>query len=127
MENRAAISLVEKYVEAYNAFDIEGMLLLMQEAIVFRNISNGVVNAETKGKEAFRELAGQSQKLFSQRCQTITDYTVKGDRVEVEIDYEGTLAADLPHGPKAGEKIALKGKSVFTIEDGKLLVIEDYS
>ncbi|MGX4586054.1 nuclear transport factor 2 family protein [Paenibacillus chitinolyticus] len=127
MENRAAISLVEKYVEAYNAFDIEGMLLLMQEAIVFRNISNGVVNAETEGKDAFRELAGQSKKLFSQRRQTITDYTVKGDRVEVEIDYEGTLAADLPHGPKAGEKIALKGKSVFTIEDSKLLVIEDYS
>ncbi|MFE6795972.1 nuclear transport factor 2 family protein [Paenibacillus chitinolyticus] len=127
MENRAAISLVEKYVEAYNAFDIEGMLLLMQEKIVFRNISNGIVNAETEGKDAFRELAGQSKKLFSQRCQTITDYMVKGDRVEVEIDYEGTLAADLPHGPKAGEKIALKGKSVFTIEDGKLLVIEDYS
>ncbi|MEC0246407.1 nuclear transport factor 2 family protein [Paenibacillus chitinolyticus] len=127
MENRAAQSLIEKYVEAYNAFDIEGMLLLMHEEVVFRNISNGVVNAETEGKDAFRELAGQSQKLFSQRCQTITDYAVIGDRVEVGIDYEGTLAADLPHGPKAGEKIALKGKSVFKIEDGKLLVIKDYS
>ncbi|MFD7523069.1 nuclear transport factor 2 family protein [Paenibacillus chitinolyticus] len=127
MEERAVISLVEKYVEAYNAFDIEGMLLLMQEEIVFRNISNGVVNAVTEGKDAFRQLAGQSKNLFSQRCQTITDYTVKDDRVEVEIDYEGTLAADLPNGPRAGEKISLKGKSVFTFEGGKLLVIEDYS
>ncbi|SEF72909.1 nuclear transport factor 2 family protein [Paenibacillus sp. UNC499MF] len=127
MDNRTAVNLVEKYVKAYNAFDIEGMLLLMQEEIVFRNISNGVVNAETKGKEAFRELAGQSKKLFSQRCQTITDINFRGDRLEVQIDYEGTLAADLPNGLKAGEKIALKGKSVFEMEDGKLLLIEDYS
>lgn len=127
MENCPAVNLVEKYVEAYNAFDIEGMLLLLHEEIVFRNISNGVVNAETKGKEAFRELAGQSTKLFSQRCQTITEVGFQGDRVEAEIDYEGTLAADMPNGLKAGEKIALKGKSVFEIKDGKLLLIEDYS
>ncbi|MFS0838888.1 nuclear transport factor 2 family protein [Paenibacillus sp. 1P03SA] len=127
MEKRTAVNLVEKYVEAYNAFDIDGMLLLLHEEVVFRNISNGVVNAETKGKEAFRELAGQSKKLFSQRCQTITEVNFADDRLEAEIDYEGTLAADLPNGLKAGEKITLKGKSVFEIEDGKVLLIEDYS
>lgn len=35
------------------------------------------------------------------------------DKVEVGVDYIGTLATDLPDGLKAGEKLKLKGKSIF--------------
>ena len=120
-------SLIQSYLNAYNSFDVEGMLQLLHNDIEFRNISNGVVDVETKGIEEFRELAEQSKKIFSHRLQTIYNYAIIDDKVEVEINFEGILATDLPNGLKAGENILLKGKSVFKFKDKKLILIEDYS
>ncbi|WP_202618985.1 nuclear transport factor 2 family protein [Paenibacillus sp. EZ-K15] len=119
--------IVEKYVRAYNSFDIEGMIALLHEEIEFRNSSSGSVDVETKGIEKFREIAEKSKSLFSYRCQTIVGYSLEDDKVQVEIDYEGILATDLPNGMKAGERIQMKGKSIFEFRDEKIAVIEDYS
>ncbi|WP_433942998.1 nuclear transport factor 2 family protein [Paenibacillus sp. SN-8-1] len=119
--------IINKYIEAYNAFDTEGMARFLHKDIVFRNFSNGEVNTETNGIEEFRELSEKSAQMFSSRCQTITSYIAIDDKAEVQIDYEGVLAADLPNGMKAGDKIRLQGKSVFQIKDDKLVLIEDYS
>ncbi|MBD3922082.1 nuclear transport factor 2 family protein [Paenibacillus sp. PR3] len=119
--------IIERYIEAYNLFDIEGMLRLMHEQVLFRNYSNGVMDTETRGMQQFGELAAKSAKMFSSRCQTITNYSAIADQAEVQIDYEAILATDLPNGLKSGDKIQLKGKSVFEIQEGKILVIEDYS
>lgn len=120
-------SLIQSYLNAYNSFDMDGMLLHLHKDIEFRNIINGVIDVETKGIEQFRELAEQSKKIFSERLQTINNYSITEDKVEVEINYEGTLATDLPNGLKAGEKLLLKGKSVFKFKDKKMTIIEDYS
>lgn len=119
--------IIEHYIEAYNSFDIDGMLGLLHNEILFRNYSNGEVDTEIRGIKKFRELAENSAKMFSSRCQTITNYSANDGNVEVQIDYDATLSVDLPNGLKAGDKIQLKGKSVFEIQDGKLLLIEDYS
>jgi ketosteroid isomerase-like protein len=127
MKNDEMKGLIQNYVNAYNSFDIDRMLLLLDENIEFRNVSNGLVNAETKGIDQFRQLAEQSKRIFSERHQTINHYSIKGDQVEIEVDYEGILATDLPKGLKTGEILKLKGKSVFKFKNKKLLVIEDYS
>lgn len=119
--------IIEKYVRAYNSFDIEGMIALLHEEIEFRNISSGSIDVETKGIGKFREIAEQSKSLFTYRCQTIVGYSFEDDKTQVEIDYEGILAADLPNGMKAGEKIHTKGKSVFEFRDEMVAVIEDHS
>lgn len=119
--------MAEKYVEAYNSFDINGMIALLHEEIEFRNSSNGSVDVETKGIEEFREIAERSKSLFSNRCQTIVGYSFEDDKLQIEIDYEGILAKDLPNGMKAGEKIHMKGKSVFAFKNDRIAVIEDYS
>ncbi|AYB43235.1 nuclear transport factor 2 family protein [Paenibacillus lautus] len=119
--------MVEKYVEAYNSFDINGMIALLHEEIEFRNFSNGSVDVETKGIEEFREIAERSKSLFSHRCQTIGGYSFEDDKLQIEIDYEGILAKDLPNGMKAGEKIHMKGKSVFAFKNDRIVVIEDFS
>lgn len=119
--------MAEKYVEAYNWFDINGMIALLHEEIEFRNSSNGSVDVETKGIEEFREIAERSTSLFSHRCQTIVGYSFEDDKLQIEIDYEGILAKDLPIGMKAGEKIHMKGKSVFAFKNDRIAVIEDYS
>lgn len=127
MNSEQTKTIIEAYLNAYNSFDVEGMLNLLHEDVVFRNFANGELNAETKGKEEFRQLAEQSTKIFSSRRQTITDYQTNDDKVKIQIDYEGTLAVDLPNGLKSGETLQLKGKSVFEFKEGKIAVIEDYS
>jgi hypothetical protein len=119
--------IIDYYVEAYNSFDVEGIVNLLHNEILFRNFSNGEVDMETKGIQEFKELAENSSKIFASRRQTIIGYSAIDDKVEVQIEYEGLLAADLPNGLKAGDKLQLKGKSVFQIKDGKILLIEDYS
>ncbi|TYP74611.1 nuclear transport factor 2 family protein [Paenibacillus methanolicus] len=120
-------AIIERYLEAYNAFDMEGMAQLLHEDIVFRNFHNGEQNAETQGVQAFRELAEKSAALFSSRRQQAVHYRDTDGSIEVEIDYTAVLAADLPNGMKAGDQLRLKGTSVFDLRDGKILRIEDYS
>lgn len=119
--------IIENYLEAYNSFEIEGMVNLLHKDIIFRNISNGETTTETKGIQAFRELAEQSSTMFTSRRQTITEYSVINDKVEVGIDYEGILAVDLPNGLKMGDKLQLNGKSKFEFKEGQISLIEDYS
>ncbi len=123
-ENR---ELIEHYIEAYNAFDVAGMVQLLHPDIVFRNFANGELNTETRGVEEFKMLAEQSSQIFSSRRQSIASYSAVVNQIEVQIDYEGILVVDLPNGLKAGDKLQLEGKSVFEMTDGKLSLIEDYS
>lgn len=69
----------------------------------------------------------KSPQRCSSRRQTITDYSVINDKVEIGIDYEGILAVDFPNGVKIGDKLQLKGKSKFEIKEGKISLMEDHS
>jgi hypothetical protein len=127
MVSKEIRDLIENYLEAYNSFDIEGMVNLLHKDIIFRNISNGETTTETRGIQALRELAEQSATMFSSRRQIITEYNGINDKVEIGIDYEGILAVDFPNGLKIGDKLQLNGKSKFEIKEGKISLIEDYS
>ncbi|MFS0556551.1 nuclear transport factor 2 family protein [Brevibacillus sp. 179-C9.3 HS] len=127
MTNEAVKEIIENYVQAYNSFDVDGIVKRLHTDIVFRNFSNGELDTETRGIEAFRELAEKSANMFSSRRQVMIDYKAMDDKVEVQIDYEGTLAIDLPNGLKAGDTIQLQGKSIFQMKAGKISLIEDYS
>lgn len=59
--------------------------------------------------QGFRELAEKSAKIFSSRCQTITNYSAIADKAEVQIDYEAILSADLPNGLKKEIRFSLRG------------------
>lgn len=120
-------NLIESYVRAYNSFDVEEMLRNLHEEIFFRNISGGAVTLELKGIDAFRNQAQTVVDFFSEREQTIKNFTFGKDQCEIEIDYRATFAADLPGGFKKGDVIELKGRSIFRFADGKIIGIEDIS
>jgi ketosteroid isomerase-like protein len=119
--------LVQEYIEAYNRFDVDGMLYHLHDNVVFRNISNGEVNLTLTGKESFRQQAQQALQYFSQREQRITDWQVADNRVEILLDYTAVAAIDFPNGLKAGDTLQLKGKSVFQFADGLIISIDDIS
>ncbi|MCA8832059.1 nuclear transport factor 2 family protein [Hymenobacter pini] len=119
--------LVQDYIEAYNRFDVDGMLCHLHEEVVFRNISNGEVNLTLTGKEAFRQQAQQALQYFSQREQRVTDWQLDADTVEVLLEYSAVAAMDFPNGLKAGDTLHLQGKSVFEFQGGHIASITDIS
>ena len=123
--NRKAI--IEEYISAYNALDVERMLSFVHQEVEFQNISGGEVNAVAYGIEELRKMAEQSRQLFSFRHQSIISIEDQGEVVAVAIKFKAVLAADLPNGMKAGNSLNLEGKSIFEFKDGKLWRIEDYS
>ena len=125
--DRAPRQQIEHYLQAYNAFDVAGMLRDLHPEVTFENIADGEVTLSLQGIDAFRRQAEQAAQLFRQREQRIEGLRFEDDRAEVAIDYRGTLAVDLPNGLKAGDELKLKGKSVFRFEDGRIIHIQDIS
>jgi ketosteroid isomerase-like protein len=120
-------TLIDRYIAAYNDFDVDGMLASLHPDVEFRNISGGEVNASASGAEEFRRLAEQSKGLFSSRRQEITRFESDGNTAAVDISYEGVLASDLPNGMNAGDMLRLEGRSEFGFRDSKIHRITDYS
>lgn len=118
-------ALIERYLDTYNAFDIDGMMAVVHPDIEFKNISSGEVNTTTSGFNEFRKLAEHSKGLFSMRKQTITSFEAKDDQAFIGVDYEGVLSADLPNGMKVGETLRLTGRSEFAFRDRKIYRIMD--
>ena len=127
METKAKKNLIERFVRAYNSFDVDGMVALMHPECSFQNISGGQVTAIAMGIRQFRELAEKSKALFSTRSQTIIAYKIEQESVTVDVDFQGVLRVDLPNGPKAGEPLKLKGKSIFRFRDGLIYELIDQS
>lgn len=119
--------LIERYLAAYNAFDIEAMLAQLEPGIRFENFAGGQLTAESSGIEAFRRLAEQSKGLFSEREQRVTGMAREGELLVAEIAWRGRLAADVPGGPPAGTLLEMKGRSEFAFGPAGILKIVDRS
>ena len=119
--------IVKNYVDAYNIFDVEGMIADMDESIKFENVSGGKINMALSGLNEFKAQAEQGKNLFSSRQQTIKRFTHTEEQTEIEIAYYAVLAMDLPNGMRTGDEINLTGKSVFKFADNKIVYIRDES
>jgi len=120
--------LIDQYLDAYNDFDVDGMIETLHPEIEFKNVSDGEVNAAATGVEEFRTMAEQATQVFAARRQTVTAVEVEDEGgITIEVDYEGELAEDLPGGLPAGETVQLEGRSRFEFADGKIARIVDYS
>ena len=127
MTDQEKRALIDRYLAAYNSFDVDGMLTTLHPAVEFENLAGGEVNASASGAEAFRRLAEQATGLFSSRQQTVTAFDPSGAGASADVDYEGVLASDLPNGMKEGETLRLAGRSEFEFEDGRISRIRDIS
>lgn len=120
--------LINRYLEAYNSFDVDGMIETLHPDIKFENVSGGEVDAAASGIEEFRSMAEKATEIFASRQQRITSYETKGEGgLSIHVTYEGTLAQDLPGGIEAGETISLEGTTEFRFKEGKIARIVDYS
>ena len=127
MDDASQQDLINRYLAAYNAFDIEAMLAQLEPGICFENFSGGQLTAETSGIEAFRQLAEQSKGQFAEREQRITGLAREGDVLVADIAWRGRLARDIPDGPKAGTVLEMSGRSEFGFGAAGIVKIVDRS
>jgi hypothetical protein len=120
-------SLIDRYIEAYNRKDVGAMIATMHREVVFENYTAGKLGLRTMGADELKHLAESSRHLFSSRRQTITGYSEQAGTAYAQIFFEGTFAIDLPNGVRAGQNIAMPGRSEFREQDGLLIYIADYS
>lgn len=125
--NEEREKIIQNYIDGYNEFDIEKMTCDLSDNIIFQNIQNNEVNMTLNGINAFKQQAKQAKSYFESRQQKITFIKHDNERTEIEIDYSATLAADFPNGLKKGDKLELKGKSIFKFLDNKIVEIIDIS
>ena len=127
MKEKCMKQIIDEYIKAYNEFNVEEMLKNIHEYVEFKNIANSEVNMQLKGIDALKDQAEQAMNLFEKREMKIIEQVIKGDTVENKIEFKGVFAVDVPDGPKSGEPVKLKGKSIFQFEKGKITLIEDIS
>lgn len=127
MVNSEMRELIQRYVDAYNRFDVEGMLATLAPDVSFENISAGQVSAASQGRDEFRRLAEQAAALFAKRRQVITAWTFRPASVVVAIAWRGMFAVDVPDGPRAGTELVLEGESEFEFVGERISRIVDRS
>lgn len=127
MTNDERLVAVKRFVEAYNRFDVDSMIAELSADVRFTNVSGGSIDLETNGIDAFRAQAETAAELFSEREQSITGVEFGDETVEVEIAYRATLASNIAGGPRAGDRIELAGRSVYSFAGGKICGIVDIS
>ncbi|WP_233840186.1 nuclear transport factor 2 family protein [Dyella sp. 2HG41-7] len=120
-------ALIDRYIDAYNRIDVDAMIATMHNEVIFENYTAGVLSVRTVGAYELRHLAESSKYLFSARHQTITRYAELDGVAHAQIHFQGTFAIDLPNGVRAGQSIALDGRSEYRERDGLLIYIADFS
>ncbi|MCL1666786.1 nuclear transport factor 2 family protein [Elizabethkingia ursingii] len=119
--------IIRSYINAYNQFDIPGMVANLHDNIIFKNIQDGETNLMLQGKKEFRQQAELAKTYFTERQQNITSVKHSEDQTEIEIDYFAVLAADMPNGLKKGNQLKLTGKSIFRFSDDRIIELTDIS
>lgn len=121
------VNIINNYIDGYNQFDIEKMVMDFDDNIVFENIQNNEISLSLKGLTAFKEQAKTAKTYFTKRMQTVKSFRHFDNSTEVEIDYRAILAVDFPNGLKKGQELKLSGKSVFEFEKNKIIKLTDIS
>jgi len=116
-----------RYVSAYNAKDVSGMLACFDEACVFENFSAGKITVRTESKAELEALARKSAEAFDTREMKVIAVIEGADRLAAEIDYHAVLRADLAPELKAGNQLELRGVSICEFSGDRIVRLSDYS
>ncbi|WP_299681078.1 nuclear transport factor 2 family protein [uncultured Dokdonia sp.] len=125
--DKQKLEVIKSYVNAYNSFDVEGMLKSLSPNVIFKNSTNEIVDLVTNGIDEFKVQAEKATSYFSNREQKIINTIQENGIITIDIDYTGTLAIDLPNGLKEGSILEMQGKSIFRFEGLQIIEINDFS
>ena len=125
--NNKRHNIIQNYIDGYNEFDVKKMTRDFDNNIIFKNIQNDEVNMTLNGIGEFKQQAEQAKSVFRNRRQQIISIKHDNYTTEIEINYTAILATDFPNGLKKGNKLELKGKSIFIFQGDKIVELTDKS
>lgn len=117
--------LIEQYLDRYNAFDVPGMLKVLDDAIRFQHVADGVIITSAEGLDSFRRLAEHSQTLFTQRTQSIKSITFSSNTATARIRFEAVAAVDFQDGIETGQSLLVDGTTEFVFDGHRIVSITD--
>ena len=120
-------ALVRRYVERYNANDVDGMLDCCADDVVFETITNPGGSLRLNGKDEMREVIEATTRAFRERRHEVVAILVDGQRAAAETLFSGVAAAELGQYVRPGEHVSIRGATMFELRDDKLSRICDYS
>jgi len=121
-------AMLEGYVHAFNAFDLEGMIAFLHPDAQVITIVDGDVASSADGMDDVRLHERIENARCSSRKKTVMECYERGDQVVVELSYSCVLAADQADGLKAGDTVTLEGIAEVAFIDDKISkVAEIYS
>ena len=125
MDESKIKEIIQEYFDAYNNFDIETMVSLLTEDVIFKNTSQGKVILEITGKKSYKRQAKSAVPLFEKREMSINELIYNEDSVDVRLKFKGILGIDVPEDYKKGDKIEMDGRTILKFRDNKIFYIED--
>jgi hypothetical protein len=125
VDGAAQRDLVERYLAAYNAFDVDGMLAVLAPAVRFAHYRGEVLCVATAGQDAFGQLALQALDWFAARAQRVTAWQARADGLVATIAWRATVGAGMPDGPPPGTVLELTVTSEFTFAAGQIASLVD--
>ena len=114
-------NLLKQLIEAENSHDIEKLLTLLTDDIVFEDVT-----LVTEGKDAFKQ-------GYTAFITAVPDFKIEpkswvtSDRsFALEMVFTGTQKGDLPSLPATGKSFSIRGCSFGEFENGKIKGRRDY-
>jgi steroid delta-isomerase-like uncharacterized protein len=113
--------LLDRYVELYNAGDLEGVMDLYAEDAV-QLMPDGVF----EGSKTIRERLAVELDAFSDIAHRVESFVDQGDAFSDEFTFVGTHTGSftLPDGsqlPPTGRRVELRGMEYVAVRDGKIV------
>jgi steroid delta-isomerase-like uncharacterized protein len=115
-------SLLERYVERYNAGDLDGVMELYAEDSV-QLMPDGTF----QGRAAIRDRLGQELAAFSDLAHRYVSYVEEDDAFADEWVFVGTHTGPvvLPDGtevPPTGKRVEVQGMELVRVRDARIVV-----
>ena len=115
-------SLLDRYVELYNAGDLDGVMELYAE-----DSSQLMPDGTFEGRSAIRDRLAKELAAFSDLAHRVVSYVEEGDAFADEWVFVGTHTGPvvLPDGtevPPTGKRVEVQGMELVRIRDGKIVV-----
>ena len=115
-------SLLDRYVELYNAGDLDAIMDLYAEDAV-----QGMPEGIFEGRDKIRERLARELAAFSDLDWGVVSYVEQGDAFADEWFFIGTHTGpfQLPDGtelPPTGKRVRIDGMELVKMHDGKIVV-----
>ena len=124
MGKTQTVQLIERYYEAFNAGNWDGMLACLADDVV-HDVNQG---SRREGKAAFADFLGKMQRSYQEKLEGIVAMANEdGTRAAAEFNVVGKyLEAEEGLPPANGQTYRLPGGAFFAVRDGLITRVTTY-